>query len=202
MYLKDDDLKWEEVKTEHLVKDRWIDFRRSDFRLPDGTVSGPYYTYSRRSYVVIVASDEEGKFLCVKQFRYGIKKVTIEFPAGGIDCGNDTEYVESENGVVQEEDPLSAAKRELAEETGHESDEWEKLLSVPSNATISDNYAHIFRAKSCRKVSGLHLDENEFLSVEKLAAEEIDTLIKENNFLQAIHILAWKLAKDDRRDIL
>ena len=45
-------LMWEEVKREHIIQDEWLDFRRLAYRLPDGTVSEPYYTYSRRDYVV------------------------------------------------------------------------------------------------------------------------------------------------------
>ena len=33
---KYDRLEWEEIKTEHIVKDEWIDFRRSAYRFPDG----------------------------------------------------------------------------------------------------------------------------------------------------------------------
>ena len=58
-----DPLEWEEISCEHVVQDEWIDFRRLAYRFPDGNIYEPYYTYSRRSYVVIVASDEEGKFL-------------------------------------------------------------------------------------------------------------------------------------------
>ena len=64
-----DPLEWEEISTEHLVSDEWIDFRRSAYRFPDGRVFEPFYTYSRRDYVVIVASDAEGRYLCVRQFR-------------------------------------------------------------------------------------------------------------------------------------
>ena len=65
-------LMWEEVKREHIIQDEWLDFRRLAYRLPDGTVSEPYYTYSRRDYVVIVASDENGRYLCVRQYRQGV----------------------------------------------------------------------------------------------------------------------------------
>ena len=194
--MQDEELIWEPLHTEHIVRDRWIDFRKTTYRLPDGSVFSPYYSYSRRSYVVIVASDEEGKFLCVRQFRYGIGKVTTEFPAGGIICEGDTEYTSPDSEMIKTEDPLTAAKRELLEETGCESDEWEHLFSVPSEATVADNYAHIFRAKNCRKVAGQHLDLGEFLNVRRLSAEEIETLIREENFLQAIHVLAWLLTKE------
>ncbi|MCR4611078.1 MAG: NUDIX hydrolase, partial [Lachnospiraceae bacterium] len=110
-------LMWQEVSTEHIVKDKWIDFRKSDYRFPDGTVKGPYYTLSRRNYVVIVARDVDGNYLCVRQFRQGINKVTTEFTAGGIEHDDDKEYGSMEDSA---EDALEAAKRELLEETGYE----------------------------------------------------------------------------------
>ena len=89
----DDALKWKPVSTEHVVQDKWIDFRRMAFELPDGTVFSPYYNFSRRSYVVIVASDEADRYLCVRQYRHGIGEVTTEFVAGGIECDTDREYL-------------------------------------------------------------------------------------------------------------
>lgn len=217
-------LTWEEVKTEHIIQDEWMDFRRSSYRLPDGTVFGPYYSYSRRDYVVIAASDEDGRFLCVRQFRQGIKEITTEFPAGGIERAGGKEYrtrgdaPASENaleaaredalasgnafGAAKEdasasENALEAAKRELLEETGYVSDDWTHLLTVPSNATIADNYAYLFRAENCRKAGGQKLDGTEFLVVEKYTAEEIEEMIHSGRFQQAVHVAAWLLAKEE-----
>lgn len=238
-YPDKDPLAWEEMNTEHIIQDQWIDLRRSTYRLPDGKVYEPFYTYSRRNYVVIVATDTDGKYLCVRQFRQGIQEVTTEFPAGGIEPGNrkkkeNTEknigenagsgeltkkstagYVEKSTAGCAEkstagcdkkstggenrdnlavEEILPDAKRELLEETGYESDEWRFLLAVPSNATISDNYAYLFVADNCRKVSGQKLDETEFLDVKKYSLREIEKMITEGTFQQAIHILAWLLS--------
>ena len=33
----DESLAWEEVSVEHIVQDKWIDFRRAAYRFPDGT---------------------------------------------------------------------------------------------------------------------------------------------------------------------
>ena len=187
-------LTWEVVSEEHLLKDRWIDFRITTYRLPDGTVFSPYYSYSRRSYVVIVASDEDGNYLCVRQFRHGIRQVTTEFPAGGIERTDGKDYPDSTDGENGAEEALVCAKRELLEETGYVSDDWTHLMTVPSNATISDNYAHIFRAKNCRKSAELHLDETEFLNVIRLTADDIEELIAEEKFQQAVHVMAWLLA--------
>ena len=120
-----DPLEWEEIKTEHIVKDEWIDIIRSSYRFPDGSIFEPFYSYSRRDYVVIVAKDTEGKYICVRQFRQGIKRVTTEFPAGGVEKKDGTDYLET-------------AKRELLEETGYESSDWtyfgptlESTLNIP-----------------------------------------------------------------------
>jgi len=189
--MSDKDLIWEEIKTEHIVQDKWIDFRRSAYRYPDGRVFEPFYSYSRRDYVVIVPSDTEGRFICVRQFRHGIKEVTTEFPAGGIERGTGQEYAVRGDHPV--ENALIAAKRELLEETGYESDEWTHLLTIPSNATVANNFAHLFTARNCRRVSEQKLDVTEFLRVIRLTAQDIEELIKKGEFQQAMHVLAWSL---------
>lgn len=219
------ELSWKLLESRHMIRDKWIDFRRLKYEFPDGSVFEPYYNYSRRDYVVIVASDEEGNFLCVRQFRQGIEEVTTEFPAGGIERDGTAEYREehdtagltpADSGESEDtygiyaadtsrdaagsarhadESALAAAKRELQEETGYISDEWSHLLTIPSAATITDNYAFIFRARNCRKVSGQHLDETEFLRRITLSPDEIEYLIADGQFQQAVHVMAWLLAQ-------
>ena len=189
-----ENLTWEEIRTEHIVQDEWIDFRKSVYRFPDGRVFEPFYTYSRRDYVVIVASDADGKYLCVRQFRQGIKKVTTEFPAGGIERTDGREYGPKKDTSVSE-DALETARRELLEETGYVSDNWRHLLTVPSHATMADNYAHVFAAENCRKVGKQKLDETEFLNVRKYSGDEIEEMISRGDFEQAVHVMAWLLAQ-------
>ena len=196
-------LAWEPVKTEHIVQDRWIDFRKTEFRMPDGSLLGPFYNYSRRSYVVIIASDEAGRFLCVRQYRQGIGRVTTEFPAGGIEPGGGSgqdvapDFITQPDEGADEEEAQEAAVRELREETGYVSDCWSHVITAPSDATISDNYAHIFRAKNCRKAGGQELDDSEYLHVELKSPEQIDGLIREGGFQQIVHMLGWMLVKGE-----
>ena len=184
----DQELAWKPVSVEHIVRDEWIDFRKVRYRYPDGREFGPFYQYSRKSYSVIVPVLPDGRFLCVRQFRQGIGETTTEFPAGGI------ETERAEYGRVTREDALAAAKRELKEETGYESDEWTHLITIPSNATIADNYAHVFLARNCRKVSGLRLDVTEDLEPVTVTKEEIETMISEGRFQQMGHVMAYLLA--------
>ena len=161
-------------QTRHLVQNRWIDLREVTYTMPDGTVSPPFYTYSRKNYAVIVATDEQGRYLCVRQFRPGLGKVTTEFPAGGIDRSGACQYGPDESG---QEDPLTAAQRELREETGYVSEDW----------------AYVYRARNCRPAGGQHLDETEFLNVLALSPEALEARIRSGEFEQAVHVMAWAL---------
>ncbi|MCR4597984.1 MAG: NUDIX hydrolase [Acetatifactor sp.] len=192
-----EDLAWEAVKTEHLVQDEWIDFRRVKYRFPDGKEFEPFYNFSRRDYAVIVATDEEGKYICVKQYRHGIKEVTTEFVAGGLERIDGKLFIAGDPTAVFE-DALDGAKRELLEETGYVSDDWTKLIKIPSAATIADNYAHVFVARNCRRIAGQSLDEMEFLNVEKYTEEGLEKLVREGKFQQAVHVMAWLMAKEKR----
>lgn len=174
-------LEWKEVSRKTLVDNEWINFRESVWQFPDGSSLGPFYSYTRRDYVVIVARDTEGRYLLVRQFRQGICKVTNEFPAGGIEDG---------------EDPLEAAKRELLEETGYQGGKWTFLSRVPSAATIADNYASLFLAEDCVKAGGQHLDSTEFADVWLASDGELRMLIYSDKFEQAMHIAAYYMSKD------
>lgn len=193
---KNASLEWTEVSCEHLVTDEWIDFRRSAYRFPDGSVFEPFYSYSRKDYTVIVPVDEKGRLICVRQFRQGIERITVEFPAGGIERMDGKEYRAGEVKPGDAEDTLEAAKRELREETGYVSADWEKLIKIPSNATIADNYAHVFLAKNCRRQGGQDLDDTEFLEAELYEEAEIEAMIKDGSFAQAVHVMAWYMAKE------
>lgn len=190
----DKDLEWKQVSCEHIIKDEYIDFRKCSYELPDGTVFEPFYNYSRRDYAVIVATDENGKYICVKQFRHGINKVTVEFCAGGLERTDGKEYG-TDNNQANVETALEGAKRELLEETGYVSDDWNFLLKIPSNATMADNYAHIFMAQNCRKVAGQNLDDTEFLNVHLYNRYEIDKMIQSGEFPQMAHVLALMLSE-------
>ena len=69
--------------------------------------------------VAIVATDREGNLVLVRQTREAVRRELLEIPAGTLGPG---------------EDPLSAAKRELEEETGYVAGQWRsgpRFLTAP-----------------------------------------------------------------------
>lgn len=131
---------------------------------------------------MIIARTKDDKYITVRQFRHGLKSVTTEFCAGGIEGD-------------EKDSALLAAKRELQEETGYVSDHWKHIYTIPSNPTIADNYAYLYYADDCEKVSKQHLDSTEFLEVKEYTEDEINDLIKNNEFVQPIHSMGWLMVK-------
>lgn len=188
---EDAELLWTPVHVKHLINDKWIDFREVEYRLPDGTTFSPYYNYSRRDYVVIVATDEEGRYLTVRQFRHGIRCVTNEFVAGGIEGTQRLDLSKPASPSASLQQALSAAKRELMEESGYVSEKWSHVITLPSGATLADNYAYIFKAENCRRAGKQSLDDTEFLNLKLRTQDEIEDLIRQGQFQQAIHVMAY-----------
>ena len=208
-------LYWELKNEEHIIQDQWIDFRRNEYKLPDGQTISPVYNYSKHSFSLVVATDKDGKYICVRQYRHGIDEITTEFPAGGIEYAKEGEVADAspqakesfigkepitkENIIATEEEAFEAAKRELREETGYTSDNWTHLLTIPANATISNSNVHIYCATDCTLSAPQELDATEFLNVVTLSETELLSAINGGDFKQALHVLAYYLFKDKFR---
>ena len=99
--------------------------------LPDGQTIDDWSWVVTPDYVNIVAITPEGKFLCFRQTKYAIEGTSLGPMGGYIDEG---------------EDSLSAAKRELLEETGYTSDKWTSLGAYPVDSNRGAGTAHFFLA--------------------------------------------------------
>ena len=66
----------------------------------------PYYRLTGPDSAIALLFNDDAELLVVRQFRPSLEEMTVEFPAGAIEPG---------------EEPVAAAKREILEETGHRS---------------------------------------------------------------------------------
>ncbi|MDD3671156.1 MAG: NUDIX hydrolase [Sphaerochaetaceae bacterium] len=98
-------------------------------------------------------------FIMVRQYRHGSDSVTIEFPAGTVDHG---------------EEPKAAALRELLEETGcRPLKDIVELGSVSPNPAFMNNRVWFFFVEGVENISGQSLDTNEQLDMMAIPVEEV-----------------------------
>ena len=110
--------------------------------------------------IIIPALDtEKGReFIMVRQWRHGIKELSLEFP-GGI--------------IEKNEDCRDAALRELKEETGYSAKKITKLGELGPNPAIMSNTAHFFLAEDLTSGGPQDLDEDEYVSVETVPWKDV-----------------------------
>jgi len=124
----------------------------------------------------ILAVTHDQKIVLVKQYRYAVGDVVLEIPAGKID---------------HHDDPLSTAKRELAEETGYTSDDLTLLCSFYPTPGYSNEKISLYFAKDVylldEQVDG---DDDEFIVVDTYSLEEVKRLMKQNKIVDAKTIIA------------
>ena len=114
------------------------------------------------SAVAMLARDEEGRFLFVRQFRYPLGSDLLEIPAGLMEAG---------------EDPLESAARELREETGYRANTWTAMTPIWTTPGFSDEKIHLFFAEDL-EWAPLAPDDDEDIALVRLTEDEARALLR------------------------
>jgi ADP-ribose pyrophosphatase len=111
--------------------------------------------------VVVVALKNNDTILLVKQFRYPLKSVSLELPAGKLELN---------------EDPNEACKRELEEETGYQAKNWKSLGYIHTSPGFCTEKLYLYLASDLEFV-GEHPDEGEIVKTLEFSKSEVLEMI-------------------------
>ncbi len=121
------------------------DIRRDVFDYAGSQIVRDYVDHP--GAVAVLALDEQGRVLLIQQYRHPIGTRDWELPAGLLD--------------VEHEQPLAAAKRELAEEADLVAEQWTELISFYSSPGGSNEMLQIFLAKGLSPVDAFARHDEE-----------------------------------------
>jgi ADP-ribose pyrophosphatase len=142
-----------------------VDFWSDRIRLPSGkTAVREYLGHPGAVAVVAVAGGPptDPDLLFVRQYRYPVKEVTLEIPAGKLDPG---------------ESPLVCVHRELEEETGFRARKVRRRLSFWPTPAFANEVIHIYEARDL--VPGRFApDDDEFIQPVRLPLSRALRLIE------------------------
>jgi len=155
---------WELLDASLLMsKSPWLRVYQETVRLPSGRILDDFYRVVLPDFAVAVTLTVDKQLVMVRGYKHGLKRVCLSAPAGLVEVG---------------ESPLETAQRELMEETGYQTSNWQYLGRFVVDGNRQCGTAHLFLARDAIQVTdGNTGDETENVQVE---------LIKPNEFLRHI----------------
>ena len=169
---------WEIVHSKIVYKNPWIQVREDSVIRPDNK-EGIFGVVEMKSGVSVLPLDDVGNVYLTKEFHYAVERETIEVISGGID---------------ENEDLLTAAMRELQEETGIQANEWIDLGSIDPFTTVVKSPNHLYLARGL-SFSEANPEGTESIKVIKVSLAEAITWVMESKITHGASVAVILKAK-------
>jgi 8-oxo-dGTP pyrophosphatase MutT (NUDIX family) len=171
---------WRVKDTELVLNHRWAKVRRDTCILPNGSEVDDYYYWEGGDFAQVFALTSDSQVVLVRQYKHGVREIVLELPAGMMDA--------------DDANPLATAQRELLEETGFRSSEWQSLGTLNVSSAKSTTRAYPFLAQNARRECGARLDGNEAIEVSLCSMQELLDLIARREIRDSNSLAACLLA--------
>lgn len=157
-----------QISSENIFDGCVISVFRDKISLPNGNIS-TREVVRHKGAVCVVPITETKEILAVRQYRYALGKVTLEIPAGKLDPG---------------ESPEDCALRELSEETGYTANKLIPLGKLYTSPGFCDEVIYMYAAYDLEQRE-LSPDEDEFLTLTRIPAEQFENMIMSGKICDA-----------------
>lgn len=149
------------VKSEKIFEGKIINLRVDTVELENQKYAKREIV-EHRGAVAVLAFNEAGEALLVKQYRKPVEDFTLEIPAGKLEVS---------------EEPMECALRELEEETGYKAGSIEFIAEILSSPGFSNEKIFLYKAGDL-KASTPHFDEDEFIEITSVSKADVMQKIK------------------------
>jgi ADP-ribose diphosphatase len=150
------DTRWTTRSSRTLIETRWLRVREDEVRLPNGEDT-TYTWVDHGGYVVIVPILGDGRVVMERVYRHTLQRALLECPSGGLDG----------------EDPITAGRRELEEETGYTAREWRQIGAFYGSSGISNERFTVVVARDLREDGQVRREATEQIEVVRIPIAEL-----------------------------
>ncbi|GHV85786.1 DNA mismatch repair protein MutT [Spirochaetia bacterium] len=177
---------WTEEQRREVYRSSILSVRDTECRSPEGNLK-TFTVIDCRDWVIAVPvitiplnalGNAERQFLLVRQWRFGSRELSLEFPGGVLEEG---------------EDPEAGAKRELEEETAWRPGCLVKLGTMSPNPAMMSNHVHFYLAEDLSPLPHQNLDEDEFVEAEFFSEKDVITNMGKPPYVHALSAAALAL---------
>jgi len=173
--MTDDELIWRRLSSRAGPQLPLFDVRLDEMEHPQSGDVLSRLVLSSVDWVNLVALTESGESVMVRQYRFGVGYPTLETPGGMVDPG---------------EDSLTAAKRELLEETGYSGDSWHYLGAVEPNPAIHDHLCHHWLAEGVVQTRAPSPTAGEHIEVTLMSERAVRVAVLDGTIRHALALSA------------
>ena len=152
---------WELLEEQDVSPSKYFPTFKQTVKIHNGTIIDDYFIAKSLDAAMVVAITPEKELIMVKQWRQGIKEITLELPAGE----NDTKA------------PIDAARSELQEETGAITTTLYPLGIIAMTPPKNSIKMHGFFCYIDKIIKEQDLDPNENIEVVKVPLKDIDPFL-------------------------
>lgn len=167
---------WKLLSSKRLLDARWLKINQEECELPNGKVIDDFYTIWQPDWVLILPQTKDGKWVMTHQYRHGTGRVSLEFPAGIVENG---------------EDPLLAAKRELEEEAEYLGGTYKCVGEFSVNPDRHRGKFFVYLATGVTPGGSLKQDETEEITHLEISTEELEEKIRTGEMDHMLQIAAY-----------
>jgi 8-oxo-dGTP pyrophosphatase MutT (NUDIX family) len=162
---------WTFLSRSEFAKTRIYRILVERWRSPRTALEHDFSVIDSADWVNVLALDQAGAVVLIRQFRFGTRAFTLEVAGGMIDA---------------DEAPEHAAARELREETGYRAGRIVSLGAVEPNPAILNNRLHMFAAEGCVREGELTLDAGEDIEVVTLPLAQVVEMLERGELSHAL----------------
>lgn len=190
-YKSGDSLEWQTLSRRKMADCKVFSVNevRSSVLSQDG-LEANFYTLECGAWVNVIALTDEMELVMVQQYRHGVEELTLEIPGGSVD--------------IDDLDPLSAAQRELREETGFVSDRWSLLGTNHPNPALQNNFCYTYLAEGARLIESPKFDDSgtERIVTRYVDPSDLNSLVTDGTISHALVIVAFHFLTLKRPELL